>query len=105
MIEITALYAGLLALLFLALSAAVIRQRGASRISLGTGDDPGLIGRFRAHGNFAEYVPLGLLLMALVEIGGAPAWHMHLLGLLLLCGRLCHAAGLLRNGMALRVAG
>ena len=101
----TALYAGLLGLIYIVLSIFVIGRRKEARVSLGTGDDPALTARTRAHGNFAEYVPLTLLLMALTELGGAPAWHVHLVGLLLLVGRLCHATALIRGGMALRVGG
>ena len=44
----------------------------------------------RGHGNFAEYVPLSLLLLAFAEIGGGPALTIHLGGGLLLAGRLLH---------------
>ena len=43
--------------------------------------------------NFAEYVPLALVLMALAELQGQPGWTIHLVGALLAVGRLAHAYG------------
>ncbi len=99
--DITGLYAGLLALLFLWLSARVILHRRGHRISLGDGGDPQFRSLIRAHGNWAEYAPLALVLMALLELGGGPAWGLHVLGLMLLGGRLAHAAALTRPGLNL----
>ena len=91
---ITAIYAALLGLLFLALSVNVVRTRRTTRVSLGAGDDPLLERRIRAHGNFAEYTPIGLVLIAIVETtGGAPA-IVHGLGLALLVARLMHGIAL-----------
>ena len=90
---ITPLYAGLLAILFLALSLRVEQKR--SNVSLGDGGDPELLRRIRGHGNFAEYVPLILLMMAMLEVGGAtPAWLLHLLGATLVVARVLHGIAL-----------
>lgn len=91
---ITALYAGLLALLYLALSYRVIKQRVNARVLHGDGGDKELILRQRVHANFNEYVPLALILLALAELQGAPIWVMHLLGAGLFIGRLGHAWGM-----------
>ena len=72
MLTITALYAGLLALLFLALSINVIRYRRGEQVSLGDGGKRKLARGIRAHGNFAEYVPLVLVLMSIAELSQAP---------------------------------
>lgn len=93
-LPITALYAGLLALLFLVLSIRVVQRRGAAGINLGDGGDPALNRRIRAHANFAEYVPLLLILLALLEGGGAPAWLLHALGIALVAARLGHGYAL-----------
>jgi uncharacterized membrane protein YecN with MAPEG domain len=45
------------------------------------------------HANFAEYVPLALVLMALAEVQGQPGWTIHLVGVLLAVGRIAHAYG------------
>ena len=96
-ILITPLYAGLLTLVFLALSALVIRARFAVRVSLGDAGDKSLIKRMRVHANFSEYVPLGLVLMLCAELQGAPALAMHAMGASLFLGRLLHAIGMSRT--------
>jgi uncharacterized membrane protein YecN with MAPEG domain len=90
-IHVTALYAGILALLYVLLAAAVIRGRRELAISLGSGSNTRFERTIRGHGNFAEYVPLALLLMALAEINGYPPAIIHTLGAVLLVGRLLHA--------------
>jgi uncharacterized membrane protein YecN with MAPEG domain len=51
----------------------------------------------RAQANFAEYAPIGLLLMLMAELLAAPAVALHVLGLTLLAGRVAHAIGLSSN--------
>lgn len=88
---ITLFYAGLLAIVFLVLSIRVIQGRsGPNGASLGDGGDAGMQRRIRGHANFAEYVPLILILMALIEYAGTAAWLMHTLGIVLLVSRLAH---------------
>ena len=94
---VTPLYAGLLGFLFTALSLRVIRARRRSGVPLGDGGDAALLRRRRVQANFAEYVPLCLLLMALAEQQGLATWVLHSLGLALLAGRLAHAAGVSRD--------
>ena len=92
---VTPLYAGLLALFYFALSVRVIQRRRSGNISMGDGGDPEMQRRVRGHGNFAEYAPFGLLLIALLEIGGTtPFWLLHLLGLALVVGRVLHGVAL-----------
>ena len=92
-LAITPIYASLLTLLYLALTARVVRYRRGNLISVGDGDDKAFVKRIRAHANFGEYVPLGLLLLLLCEVQGTPAVALHLLGLALLVGRVLHAIG------------
>jgi len=93
MAPITSLYTALLALLFMFLSVRVIRVRHRTKIAFGAADDPGLERRIRVHANFAEYVPIALLLIALAESDGASGWIVHALGLILLLARAAHAYG------------
>jgi uncharacterized membrane protein YecN with MAPEG domain len=51
----------------------------------------------RAHGNFAEYVPFALLMLALCEINGLPDWALHVLGVVLVAGRALHATGIAKE--------
>lgn len=90
--SITLFYAGLLAIWFVVLSVRVVQMR--DKVSLGDGGDPILTRRIRGHGNFAEYVPLLLLLMALLEYGGLQAWLVHALGVTLVVARLLHGVSL-----------
>ncbi len=96
-LPVTGLYAGLLAFVLLWLSIAVIGHRRRARVSLGTGEDKGLLQASRAHANFCEYTPFCLILLGLLEAGGASAWLLHGLGLLLLGGRIAHGAGLMHQ--------
>lgn len=104
---ITALYAGLLTPLFILLSVRVIAVRRGGNVAVGDGGNSSLLRRMRVHANFAEYVPLALILMALAEDQHTPAWLLHALGLLLLAGRTLHAVGMSQEAerFAFRVAG
>lgn len=90
---VTAIYAAILGLLFVALSIRTIRMRRAYQIALGYGEVPELVRTARVHANFAEYVPLSLLLLYFLELGAAPDGLLHALGLILLLGRGMHAYG------------
>ena len=94
MLAITALYAGFIALLFLILTFRVILYRRDQGISLGDKGDKEMFKRIRVQANCAEYAPIGLILLALVEAQGAPALAVHALGLMLLIGRVMHGYGL-----------
>jgi len=86
-------YAALLALLFVYLSVRTIGVRRRLQIAIGDKDHPEMQRAMRVHANFAEYVPLGLVMLALVESRAPAAWLMHALCLCLLVGRLLHAYG------------
>jgi uncharacterized protein len=88
---ITLFYAGLLALVLLALSMRVVVLRRRHGVGVGSGDHQDLGLAVRAQANFCEYVPLGLLLLFLLEAAGtlSPAL-LHGLGVMLLAGRLLH---------------
>jgi uncharacterized membrane protein YecN with MAPEG domain len=100
---ITAFYAALLAFLFLLLSMRVIAQRREARVEIGLGESQELLRRARVHANFAEYVPMALVLLALAESLKAPGIILHGLGLALLAGRLVHAYGLSQTPHILRL--
>lgn len=101
-LPITSIFAALLTGLFIYLSFRVIGQRRQQRVSLGDGQDPHLQSLSRAHGNFAEYIPFALLMLALAELQGAPALLLILLGIALLTGRILHAMAFLGQGMIMR---
>lgn len=90
---VTPLYAGLLTLLFVLLSLRVVkfRQKG---IPLGDGGDPRMLRVVRGHANFAEYVPLALLMMAILELGRNSIYILHALGIALILSRILHGYAL-----------
>jgi uncharacterized membrane protein YecN with MAPEG domain len=93
-LPVTATVASVLALLFLKLSWGVITLRRRHRVSLGSGGHDDLERAIRAQGNFSEYVPLCLLLIASLELNGAPWWLVALPGAALIVGRAIHAKGI-----------
>jgi uncharacterized membrane protein YecN with MAPEG domain len=106
-VGITALYAGIGGLLLLFLAGRVAQLRLRHSVLFGTGQVVELERAIRVHGNAVEYVPLGLLLLLIAELGDVGAFWLHLFGLFLVGGRALHAYGLSRfEGTSLgRVAG
>ncbi|MFU8864593.1 MAG: MAPEG family protein [Rhodobacterales bacterium] len=91
---ITSLYAGILALVYLVISGWVVRVRMQQKVFAGDKGDPVMMNAMRVHANFAEYVPLALVLILLAEMQGAPALALHLLGGGLVLSRVMHALGM-----------
>ena len=94
---VTPLYAGLIGLLLIVLAFIVSRYRVGRKIPFGDGDHPGLKRAIRAHANLTENAPLGLILLATVEVQGFTATTVHVLGAMLVVGRALHAFGLSRH--------
>lgn len=101
----TAAYTCLVAALAVGLAVNVIRLRGRSKVSLGTGDDPTLERAIRAHANLVEHAPLALALVALLELHGGSTWLVHGGALSLVLGRFIHAWALLGEHGTARVLG
>ena len=91
------IYASLAAIFFIALSARVILFRRAHGVSLGDGGQDALLRRVRAHSNFVEYAPFGLLILLIAELQNALGWWLHIIGILLLVGRVLHGLALTRE--------
>ena len=91
---ITGLYAAALALILLVLWTQVSGARMKTGIAILHGDDLALAYRIRRHANFVEHVPMALVLLAIIERGGAPAPALHLLGGALTIARVLHPIGL-----------
>ena len=86
-------YAAILVLIFVFLSVRVIQMRASAKIGIGTGNDPAMERLIRVHGNFAEYVPLALLLLAFMEMQQQSRYLIHILCIVLIVARIVHAIG------------
>jgi uncharacterized membrane protein YecN with MAPEG domain len=105
---ITLATACVLGIAYAGLSLAVGRRRGQANISLGLGSDggvaigeeykaPPLLIAIRRHGQFAEYVPISIILLFLLELNRANAIALAGLAGVLMLSRLCMALGLGRT--------
>ncbi|MCG8155142.1 MAPEG family protein [Brenneria goodwinii] len=104
---VSALYVVLGALLLIKLSVDVVKLRMQNRVAYGDGGFYELQTAIRVHGNAVEYIPIGAILLVLMEMNGAIVAMIHLCGILLIVGRLFHYYGLhqrefrwRRSGMA-----
>ncbi len=104
---ITPAYAAVIALLFVALSIRTLLLRRQLGIGIGAGEDRKLTRAIRVHSNFAEYVPLSLMLIYFLEINTNTDLWIHALCILLIIGRLLHAYGVsqIKEDYRFRVAG
>jgi uncharacterized membrane protein YecN with MAPEG domain len=91
---ITPIIASFLGLIFIFLSVRTLRLRRKLKIAVGDSGNVEMLRAIRAHGNFAEYVPLTLLLIYFVEETHAPLWFVYVLGSVLTVGRLSHSFGI-----------
>ncbi len=94
MLLVTSLIAVALTIVFIKLSFNVISLRRKNKVGLGNGGHEDLERAIRAQGNFAEYVPFGIILIACLELNGAPWWLVLVPGIFLIIGRLVHAKGI-----------
>jgi uncharacterized membrane protein YecN with MAPEG domain len=104
---VTMLVAGVLILLQMALMLLVVVARRRARVSLGAGEDEGLLRAMRRHGNLAENAPIFLRAFALLEMVGADRARLAHLAIIFVLARLTHIVGLSlkRSSNPVRVAG
>ena len=98
-LSITALYAGILALIVLALAINVTVHRVKLQVPLGDGGHAQMRRMIRLHGNAAEYIPLALVLMAIYELNGGGHMGLHIVGIALVAGRLVQTWGMWATDM------
>lgn len=68
--------------------------RRAERISIGDGGNEKLSRRMRAQLNFAEYVPILLILIGLIELAQGTSPALWIVGAVLILGRVLHMFGM-----------
>lgn len=88
---ITLFYASLLAFLLVYLAVRTILERVREQVALGDGGKEKLKQCMRGHANLAEYAPLFLILLLMLEVTDSATWVLHLLGASFFLGRLLHA--------------
>lgn len=94
-LQVVPAFGGFLSLFYLFLTYRVIGHRRDNKISLGIKQDAQLEEKVRAHGNFAEYVPIALILISFLELSGEyPKVLIQILCSALTLGRLFHFFGL-----------
>jgi len=97
--HVTLFYAGFLGLLLVVLSFNMTKN-WVRATAAGQPSDPDLRRAEALVTSFTDYVPLTLLLMAMLESTGAVPGILHVLGSMLLVARLLHAFGSNRLGGA-----
>ncbi|HYI49677.1 MAG TPA: MAPEG family protein [Allosphingosinicella sp.] len=105
-LPITLTIAGAAAILHIWLSLRVSRLRRPLKIGFGDGGNETLLRRMRAHGNFAENMPIFLILLALLELAGGERTILWAAAIAFILARLLHAFGMDRPGANwMRVSG
>lgn len=94
MLQITMITTALLAVVNLWIGLRVAQLRVKERVAVGDAGNASLTARMRAHANFSEYVPMALLLMALIEYAGGARPPLAAAGALLLVARIFHPFGM-----------
>ena len=105
-LPITLTIAGAAAILHVWLSVRVSRLRRPLKIGVGDGGNEVLARRMRAHGNYAENMPLLLVLLGFTELATGGNLWLWGAAILFVVARIAHAFGMDRPGAnPLRVAG
>jgi len=86
--------AGAAALVNFWLSWRIAQVRQSADIWIGDGGNEQLTRRMRAHGNFAEYVPLVLILIALVEAARGTHLWLAIVAAIFIVARILHGFGM-----------
>ena len=72
-------------------------MRRLLKIGIGTGDSEVMLRAIRTHSNFAEYVPIALLLAFMIEIMNGNWLIINFVCMCLLIGRVVHFVGVSRT--------
>lgn len=104
---VTPIYAAILGLMFVLISFRTIGIRRNAKVAIGGGDNQLLQRAIRVHGNFAEYVPISLILIFFLETQVSSKTIIHLLLIALIIGRSIHFYGVrqVNENLKFRVSG
>lgn len=95
-LPITLATASVLAVLGTVLATRAALGRAKYGIFLGDGGNQDLTARMRTHANFVEYVPLLLIMTALLEYSGANQMFLAVSSAVLVLARALHAVGMIQ---------
>jgi uncharacterized membrane protein YecN with MAPEG domain len=105
-LPITLTIAGAAAILLIWLAARVSRLRRPLKIGLGDGGNEMLLRRIRAHANYAENMPIFLILLGLLELAGGDRRILWAVAIAFILARIAHVFGMdAPSRLRLRVAG
>ena len=93
-LPITLTIAGAAAILHIWLSSRVVRLRRSLNIGIGDGGNETLLRRIRAHANYAENMPIFLILIGLIELAGGDRRILWAAGIAFILARIAHAFGM-----------
>ena len=93
-VQVSLFYGGLLGLLFCILSARVMFWRFKTLTVTGDGGVKRNQAMLRGHANFAEYVPIALIMLILLELVRFDPFWLHVFGGTLVFARCLHAWGM-----------
>lgn len=93
-LPVTSLTTAFCGLLLLLLAMMTVRRRFQLRVGFGDGGDRKLIAAGRSHGNLAEHAPIVLIMLGLVEAGGANRVAVATVAVAFCIGRILHVVGL-----------
>ena len=95
MLLITPIYGSLLALIIILLAYRVTKFRQKEKIGLGEElGSNAMKCAVRAHGNAVENIPVGIVLLLILELNYLTPWLLHVFGVMLVISRLMHAWGI-----------
>jgi uncharacterized membrane protein YecN with MAPEG domain len=94
MLPIALTTTGAAALVNFWLSWRIAELRVSEKVSVGDGGNPRLIARMRAQLNFAEYAPVVLILIALIEAAAGTRLWLWIVAAIFIVGRVLHGLGM-----------
>ncbi|MBK1873239.1 MULTISPECIES: MAPEG family protein [unclassified Marinobacter] len=97
LMPVTGVFAAVLGILMLVLSAYVVKFRMKYNKGMGVTDNPDFQAAVRAHGNLVEYAPIVLIMLGIAELNGVATGYVYWTGMAFVTGRLLHAWGMI-NG-------
>ena len=104
-LPITLVLAGAAAIFLVLISFPIANRRRATKLSAGDGGDERFNRLIRAQANFAEYTPLAIIVIGLIEMNGFAPMFVCGLAATLAVGRLLHLIGMVGPVLVARALG